>query len=95
MQTLKAAGIPAAILTAKHADGFCLWPSKYTDYSVKNAAWKNGKGDVVREFVDACEEYGLKAGIYLGPHDRHEHLSPLYTTERYKKYYAHQLETDE
>ena len=91
MQTLKAAGIPAAILTAKHADGFCLWPSKYTDYSVKNAAWKNGKGDVVREFVDACEEYGLKAGIYLGPHDRHEHLSPLYTTERYKEYYAHQL----
>lgn len=91
MQTLKAAGIPAAILIAKHADGFCLWPSKYTDYSVKNAAWKNGKGDVVREFVDACEEYGLKAGIYLGPHDRHEHLSPLYTTERYKEYYAHQL----
>lgn len=68
-----------------------MWPSKYTDYSVKNAAWKNGKGDVVREFVDACEEYGLKAGIYLGPHDRHEHLSPLYTTERYKEYYAHQL----
>ena len=64
---------------------------KRQDYSVKNAAWKNGKGDVVREFVDACEEYGFKSGIYLGPHDRHEHLSPLYTTERYKEYYAHQL----
>lgn len=92
MRTLKAAGIPCAILTAKHADGFCLWPSRYTDYCVKNAAWKNGKGDVVREFTDACEEYGIKAGIYLGPHDRHAHLSPLYTTEEYKHYYARQLE---
>ena len=91
MQVLKSAGIPAAILTAKHADGFCLWPSRYTDYCVKNAAWKNGKGDVVREFVDACEEYGIKAGIYLGPHDRHEHLHPDYSTERYKHYYAAQL----
>ena len=92
MQTLKSAGIPAAILTAKHADGFCLWPSKYTDYCVKNSTWKGGKGDVVREFVDACEEYGIKAGIYLGPHDRHEHLRPDYTTEKYKYYYAAQLE---
>ncbi len=92
MQTLKAAGIPCAILTAKHADGFCLWPSRYTDYCVKNAAWKGGKGNVVREFTDACAEYGIKAGIYLGPHDRHEHLSPLYTTERYKAHYARQLE---
>lgn len=91
METLKNAGIPAAILTAKHADGFCLWPSRYTDYGVKNSAWKNGKGDVVREFVDACEENGIKAGIYLGPHDRHEHLHPDYTTERYKRYYANQL----
>ena len=65
---------------------------KYTDYCVKNAAWKGGKGDVVREFVDACNEHDIKAGIYLGPHDRHEHLSPLYTTERYKEYYANQLE---
>lgn len=91
MQTLKNAGIPAAILTAKHADGFCLWPSQYTDYGVKNSAWKNGKGDVVREFVDACEENGIKAGIYLGPHDRHEHLHPDYSTEKYKTYYANQL----
>lgn len=92
MEVLKSAGIPAAILTAKHADGFCLWPSKYTDYGVKNSAWKNGKGDVVREFVDACNEYGIKPGIYLGPHDRHEHLHPDYTTERYRDYYANQLE---
>lgn len=92
MQTLKSAGIPSAILTAKHADGFCLWPSKYTDYCVKNSAWKGGKGDVVREFVDACEEYGIKAGIYLGPHDRHEHLHPQYNTEKYMHYYAAQLE---
>lgn len=91
METLKNAGIPAAILTAKHADGFCLWPSKYTDYCVKNSAWKNGKGDVVREFTDACEETGIKAGIYLGPHDRHEHLHPDYTTEKYKTYYGNQL----
>ncbi|MDE6527904.1 MAG: alpha-L-fucosidase, partial [Muribaculaceae bacterium] len=91
METLHAAGIPAAILTAKHADGFCLWPSRYTDYCVKNSAWKGGKGDVVREFVDACEDYGIKAGIYLGPHDRHEHLRPDYSTEKYKEYYASQL----
>lgn len=92
MRVLRAAGIPSAILTAKHADGFCLWPSDYTDYSVRNTAWRNGRGDVVREFVDSCAAYGIKAGIYLGPHDRHEHLSPLYTTERYKEYYARQLE---
>ena len=91
METLRNAGIPAAILTAKHADGFCLWPSQYTDYGVKNSAWKGGKGDVVREFTDACEEYGIKAGIYLGPHDRHEHLHPDYTTARYKDYYNKQL----
>lgn len=91
METLKSAGIPSAILTAKHADGFCLWPSRYTDYGVKNSAWKGGKGDVVREFVDACEDYGIKAGIYLGPHDRHEHLHPDYSTEKYKQYYASQL----
>lgn len=91
VQTLKAAGTPAAALTAKHADRFCLWPSKYTGYSVKNTAWKNSKGDVVHEFVGACEECGSKAGVCLGPHDRHKHLSLLYTTERYKKYYVHQL----
>lgn len=91
MEVLDNAGIPAAILTAKHADGFCLWPSAYTDYGVKNSAWKGGKGDVVREFTDACHDYGIKAGIYLGPHDRHEHLHPDYSTGRYRRYYASQL----
>lgn len=91
MQTLRNAGIPAAILTAKHADGFCLWPSRYTDYGVKNSSWENGRGDVVREFAHACEKNGIKAGIYLGPHDRHEHLHPEYSAEKYKTYYANQL----
>ena len=85
---LKRAGIPCAILVAKHADGFCNWPSAYTDYSVKNSPWKNGKGDVVREFTDACKAAGIKAAIYLGPHDRHD---ARYGTPAYGDYYAGQL----
>lgn len=88
MRTLNAAGIPCGILVAKHADGFCNWPSAYTDYSVKNSPWKGGKGDVVREFTDACKSAGVKAGIYLGPHDRHERS---YGTPAYADYYANQL----
>lgn len=90
-RTLKSAGIPNGILTAKHADGFCLWPSAYTDYCVKNSPWKNGKGDVVREFTEAFGDLGVRASVYLGPHDRHEHLSPLYNTTGYRDYYALQL----
>lgn len=85
---LKRAGIPAAILVAKHADGFCNWPSAHTDYSVKNSPWKNGTGDVVKEFTDACKTAGIKAGIYLGPHDRHDFR---YGTPYYSDYYASQL----
>jgi len=88
MKSLKRAGIPCAILVAKHADGFCNWPSAYTEYSVKNSPWKDGKGDVVREFTDACKLAGTKAGIYLGPHDRHERT---YGTPLYEEHYASQL----
>lgn len=67
METLKKAGAKYAILVCKHHDGFANWPSAYTDYSVKNTPWKNGQGDVVREFVDACRAYGIKVGLYYSP----------------------------
>lgn len=84
----KEAGMKGIILTAKHHSGFCLWPSKYTEYSVKNSPWRGGKGDIVRDLANACKEYSLKLGIYLSPWDRNH---PDYGRPEYITYFRNQL----
>lgn len=88
IKAIRDAGFTTAILTAKHHDGFCLWPSKYTEHSIKNSPYKDGKGDIVKEFTDACKEFGIKAGLYLSPWDRHE---KTWSTPDYDDFYVGQL----
>lgn len=84
----KAGGAKYAILTTKHHDGFANWPTKYSDYSVKNAPWKDGKGDVVKEFTDACRKHGLKVGLYYSPAQKDY---KLVDDKEYDDYFINQI----
>ena len=87
-RVIKNSGSRGIILTAKHHDGFCLFPSAYTEHSIKNSPYKNGKGDIVKELSESCKKYGLLFGLYLSPWDMHE---KTYATKEYDDYFVNQL----
>ena len=89
VRVAKDSGFSRVILTTKHHDGFCLWPSEYTDYSVKSSPWKNGSGDVVAELANAARDAGIGLGLYLSPWDRHD-VSYGKTLE-YNEFYMGQM----
>ncbi|MGM9804249.1 MAG: alpha-L-fucosidase [Muribaculaceae bacterium] len=89
VKTIKAAGMKGVVITTKHHDGFCLWPTELTEYCIRNTPYKDGKGDLVGELRAACDKYGLELGLYLSPWDRN---SPVYGTPEYVEYYHKQIE---
>lgn len=89
VKTFKEGGMTGMIYTAKHHDGWCSWPTKTTGHSIKKSPWKKGKGDIVREFADACKKHGIKFGTYLSPWDRNH---PEYGRDGYIKAYYGQIE---
>lgn len=84
----RASGATGIIITAKHHDGFCLWPSKYSTHTVRESKWKNGKGDVLKELSAACKKYGLRFGVYISPWDRNH---PDYGTEKYNDVFVNMM----
>lgn len=91
IKTAKEGGAKYAILTCKHHDGFSLWPTKYSEYSVAGTPWKGGKGDVVREFTDACRKYGLKVGLYYSPAQWGKYAISFSNGKEYDDYFINQV----